>query len=51
LLQINAFAQLSENLRALGGKVYQKEELEDEQTVIVRDAAFRKIVVTTFLLL
>jgi putative restriction endonuclease len=48
LLQVNAFTELEENLRSLGGKVYQKEELEDEQTVIVRDAAFRKIVVTTY---
>jgi putative restriction endonuclease len=48
LLQINAFAQLSENLRSQGGKIYQPQELEDEQTVIVRDAAFRKIVVSTY---
>lgn len=48
LLQINAFAQLEENLRSLGGKIYQPQELEDEQTVIVRDAAFRKIVVSTY---
>ena len=48
LLQVNAFAELQDHLRSLGGKVYQPEELEDEQTTIVRDAAFRKIVVTTY---
>lgn len=48
LLQINAFAQFADDLRSLGGKIYQPQELEDEQTVIVRDAAFRKIVVSTY---
>ncbi|MDF5722156.1 MAG: HNH endonuclease [Rhizonema sp. PD37] len=48
LLQINAFAELQKNLQSLGGKVYQPEELQDEQTKIVRDAAFRKIIVTTY---
>jgi HNH endonuclease len=35
-------------VRSLGGKIYQPQELEDEQTVILRDAAFRKIVVSTY---
>ncbi len=35
-------------MRSQGGKVYQPEELEDEQTSIVRDAAFRKIVVSVY---
>ena len=48
LLQVNAFAELEEKLRSQGGKIYQPQELEDEQTVIVRDAAFRKIVVSTY---
>ncbi len=48
LLQVNAFAELQEQLQRSGGKVYQPEELEDEQTTIVRDAAFRKIVVSTY---
>jgi putative restriction endonuclease len=48
LLQVNAFAELEDNLRSLGGKIYQPQELEDDQTVIVRDAAFRKIVVSTY---
>lgn len=48
LLQINAFQELQELLRSQGGKVYQPEELKDEQTSIVRDAAFRKIVVSVY---
>jgi putative restriction endonuclease len=48
LLRINAFAEIEENLRSQGGKIYQPQEVEDEQTVIVRDAAFRKIVVSTY---
>ncbi len=48
LLQINAFAELQNQLQRTGGKVYKPEELEDEQTTIVRDAAFRKIVVSTY---
>lgn len=48
LLQINAFAELQDQLQRSGGKVYQPEELKDEQTTIVRDAAFRKIVVSTY---
>ncbi len=48
LLQVNAFVELQNQLRSLGGKVYQPEELQDEQTKIVRDAAFRKIVVSTY---
>jgi putative restriction endonuclease len=48
LLQIDAFQQWQERVRAQGGKVYRPEELEDEQTSIVRDAAFRNIVVSTY---
>lgn len=48
LLQINAFAQLEEQLLRTGGKVYQLEELKDEQKVIIRDGAFRKIVISTY---
>lgn len=48
LLQVDAFGELQERLRSQGGKVYQPEELEDEQTSIVRDAAFRKIVVSVY---
>jgi putative restriction endonuclease len=48
LLQVNAFAELQEQLQRSGGKVYKPEELEDEQAVIVRDGAFRKIIVSTY---
>ncbi|WP_414530482.1 HNH endonuclease [Nodularia chucula] len=48
LLQVNAFAELQDQLQRSGGKVYQPEELEDEQAVIVRDGTFRKIVVSTY---
>ncbi|WP_211293094.1 HNH endonuclease [Brunnivagina elsteri] len=48
LLQVNAFAEIEENLRSQGGKIYQPEELKDEQKVIVRDGAFRKIITSTY---
>ena len=48
LLQVNAFAQLQEQLILQGGKVYTPEEVEDEQNIIVRDAAFRRIVINTY---
>jgi putative restriction endonuclease len=48
LLQVDAFQEIQERLRSQGGKVYQPEELEDEQTSIVRDAAFRKIVISVY---
>ncbi|MEA5595757.1 HNH endonuclease [Rivularia sp. UHCC 0363] len=48
LLQVNAFAEVEEQLRSQGGKIYQPEELKDEQKVIVRDGAFRKIIVSTY---
>ena len=48
LLEVNAFTELEKNLRSQGGKVYKPEELKDEQTVIVRDSAFRKIVISTY---
>jgi putative restriction endonuclease len=48
VLHINAFAQLQEELERAGGKIYQPSELDSEQKVIVRDAAFRKIITTTY---
>ncbi|WP_414755923.1 HNH endonuclease [Anabaena sp. CCY 9910] len=48
LLTVNAFAELQEQLRRTGGKVYKPEDLKDEQDLIVRDGAFRKIVVSTY---
>lgn len=46
--QVNAFQEFQDSLRSSGGKVYQPEELEDEQIVIVRDAAFRRNVVSLY---
>ncbi len=48
LLQVDAFAEWQERLRSEGGKVYEPKDLEDEQTSIVRDAAFRNIVISTY---
>lgn len=48
LFQIDAFAKWEETLRLQGGKIYELEELEDEQTSIVRDAAFRRVIVSTY---
>ena len=48
LLEIDALAQREEELRSQGGKVYKPEDLEDEQESIVRDKAFRNIVVSTY---
>lgn len=50
LLQVNAFEELREQLQRQGGKVYAPEELEveSEEKAIVRDGAFRKIVVASY---
>ena len=48
LLQVDAFQDWQDSLRSQGGRVYQPEALEDEQTSIVRDAAFRTIVVSSY---
>ncbi len=48
LLSVNAFADEIENRRSLGGKVYNPKELQDEQEVIVRDAAFRRIILGAY---
>ncbi|MEB3884062.1 HNH endonuclease [Lyngbya sp. CCY1209] len=49
-LEIDAFENLQEQLRATGGKVYSPEEVEgeDEQRGIVRDAAFRRLVINVY---
>ena len=48
LLQVDALAQREEELRSQGGKVYEPKDLEDEQESIIRDKAFRNIVVSTY---
>ncbi|MBE9039371.1 HNH endonuclease [Oscillatoriales cyanobacterium LEGE 11467] len=50
LMQENAFGELQAQLQEQGGKVYPLEELQDEteEKAIVRDGAFRKIVVASY---
>jgi len=45
-LQLDAFEQLTNRLKVTGGKIYDKDEIdqEDEQKTIVRSAAFRKTI-------
>lgn len=49
-LSFNAFTDLRDRLLATGGKLYQPEDLEaeDEQTSLVRDGAFRRIVTSVY---
>ncbi len=50
ILQINAFDEFQRELRESGGQVYQPEAefVKDEAKVIVRDAAFRRVVVNVY---
>lgn len=48
LFQIDAFQEFQNTLKDSGGKVYTVEELNSEDKVIVRDAAFRKVVVSVY---
>ena len=48
LLQINSFQDLQDRLQKEGGAVYRPEDLEDEAELVVRDAAFRRIVVSVY---
>lgn len=45
-LQLDAFEELTNTLKVTGGKIYSKDEIEqeDEQKTIVRSAAFRKAI-------
>lgn len=47
-LHINAFAEFQQELLATGGKVYQEADLKDESKVVVRDATFRKVIVSIY---
>lgn len=47
-LQINAFQNFQNRLRETGGAVYQAKDLEDEARVVVRDAAFRRVIVSIY---
>ncbi len=48
LLKIDSFQEFQDRLREQGGAVYKVEDLQDEAKSIVRDAAFRKIVVSVY---
>lgn len=48
LLSINALQNEEDQLRQGGGAVYQPEDLKDEARVVVRDAAFRRVVVSIY---
>jgi putative restriction endonuclease len=48
ILRVNAFAEFQQELLATGGKVYEEAELKDETKVVVRDATFRKVIVSIY---
>ncbi len=48
LLKIDSFQEFQDRLREQGGAVYKVEDLQDEAQSIVRDAAFRRIVVSVY---
>jgi putative restriction endonuclease len=48
LFRIDAFQEFQNKLKESGGKVYSVEDLKNEDQVIVRDAAFRKIVISVY---
>ena len=48
LWQVNPFQDFENELLQTGGEVYQPADLEDEAKVVVRDAAFRRVVVSVY---
>ena len=48
LFRIDAFQDFQNKLKESGGKIYTVEDLKNEDQVIVRDAAFRKIIVSVY---
>lgn len=48
LLKIDSFQEFQDRLREQGGAVYKVEDLQDEAKSIVRDAAFRRVVVSVY---
>lgn len=48
ILRINAFTEFQQELLATGGKVYQEADLKDETKTVVRDATFRKVIVSIY---
>ena len=48
MLKINSFQALQDRLQKEGGAVYSLEDLEDEAELVVRNTAFRRIVVSVY---
>lgn len=48
LFQVDSFQDFQDRLREQGGAVYTVEDLKDEEKSVVRDAAFRRIVVSIY---
>lgn len=48
ILSRNALEDFQKELLATGGKVYQEAELKDEAKVVVRDATFRRAVISAY---
>lgn len=48
ILRVNAFAEFQQELLATGGKTYQPDDLQDETKTVVRDATFRKVIVSIY---
>jgi putative restriction endonuclease len=48
LFKVDAFQTWQNRLKESGGTIYRVEDLEDEQQNIVRDAAFRRVVVSIY---
>lgn len=48
LWQIDALQDLENQLRQRGGATYQPEDLKDEARTVVRDAAFRRVIVSIY---
>jgi putative restriction endonuclease len=48
LLRINSFQEFQNSLQNKGGAVYRPEDLQDEAQVVVRNAAFRRIVISIY---
>ncbi len=48
LFKVNTFTELQKNLRNKGGVIYNPKNLENEEKIFVREAAFSKIVSSTY---
>jgi len=48
LLRVNYFEEIAASYRQEGGRLYAAEEIRDEGTFVVRDAAFRRTIVSIY---